>query len=89
LPAALAAFTLPGRSSTGTIFLRTDVMSAPAVIAKLPGPEPFDIAAAGLIVEKAGGKVTDMQGNPWSPFSESIVATNGLIHEALLEVLNK
>jgi myo-inositol-1(or 4)-monophosphatase len=54
-----------------------------------PGPEPFDIAAAGLIVEKAGGKVTDMQGNPWSPFSESIVATNGLIHEALLEVLNK
>jgi hypothetical protein len=30
-----------------------------------------------------------MQGNPWSPFSESIVATNGLIHEALLEVLNK
>lgn len=53
-----------------------------------PKPEPFDIAAACLIVEKAGGRVTDMCGETWSPFSSSIVATNGLIHDELISVLN-
>jgi myo-inositol-1(or 4)-monophosphatase len=53
-----------------------------------PAPKPEDIAAAALIVEKAGGKVTDIQGNPWTPFSKSIVATNGLLHDQLLSVLN-
>ena len=49
-----------------------------------PKPEPYDIAAAGLIVERAGGKVTDIHGEPWSAFSESLVATNGLLHESVL-----
>jgi myo-inositol-1(or 4)-monophosphatase len=39
-------------------------------------------------VEKAGGMVTDFEGRPWSPFSKSIVATNGLLHNQLLEVVN-
>lgn len=51
-------------------------------------PEPFDIAAAGLIVTQAGGTVTDMQGQPWSPFSLSIMASNGIIHDKLLEILS-
>ncbi|MDO8430715.1 MAG: inositol monophosphatase [Candidatus Taylorbacteria bacterium] len=50
-------------------------------------PEPFDIAAACLIVERAGGKVTDLDGHPWTPFSSSIVASNGVIHDGLLEVI--
>lgn len=50
-------------------------------------PEPFDFAAAALIVEQKGGRVTDLDGNPWHPFSPSIAATNGLIHEELLTVL--
>lgn len=51
-----------------------------------PRPEPFDIAAACLLVEQAGGVVTDWHGNPWSPFSgeRGIVASNGVIHEDLL-----
>lgn len=53
-----------------------------------PAPKPEDFAAAALIVEKCGGRVTDIQGNPWTPFSKSIVATNGLLHDPLLEVLN-
>ena len=52
-----------------------------------PGPQPEDIAAAGMIVEQAGGVVTDMDGKPWSVFSKSIVATNGLIHNELVETL--
>lgn len=50
-------------------------------------PEPFDIAAAGLIVEQAGGTVTDAQGNPWGPFSRSLVASNGVLHTELLHII--
>ena len=53
-----------------------------------PAPKPEDFAAAALIVEKAGGRVTDLQGNDWNLFSKSIVATNGLLHDELLNVLN-
>lgn len=51
-------------------------------------PEPFDIAAAGLIIECAGGKVTDINGNKWSPFSLSMVASNGVLHRDLLRIIN-
>jgi myo-inositol-1(or 4)-monophosphatase len=53
-----------------------------------PNPKLEDFAAACLFVEKAGGMVTDFEGRPWSPFSKSIVATNGLLHNQLLEVVN-
>ena len=52
-----------------------------------PGPEPFDIAAACLIVELAGGKVTDFAGNPWHPFSPNIIASNGLVHDKILNIV--
>jgi myo-inositol-1(or 4)-monophosphatase len=51
-------------------------------------PKPFDIAAAGLIVEMAGGRTTEVDGHPWGPFSSSIVATNSIIHDELLHTLN-
>jgi myo-inositol-1(or 4)-monophosphatase len=53
-----------------------------------PGPKPEDFSAAALFVEKAGGRVTDFDGRPWNPFSKSIVATNSLLHDQLLEVIN-
>lgn len=46
-----------------------------------------DHAAAGFFVQLSGGRVTDIQGNPWTPFSTSIMATNGHIHEELLGAL--
>lgn len=52
-----------------------------------PQPAIEDHAAAGLLVQLAGGKVTDMHGAPWTPFSKSIVASNGLIHDSLLDCL--
>jgi len=48
----------------------------------------WDSAAGFLIVEEAGGRVTDMQGNKYSPYQYQIVATNGLIHDDLLEVVS-
>jgi myo-inositol-1(or 4)-monophosphatase len=46
--------------------------------------QAWDSAAGFLIVEEAGGKVTDLNGNPYNPYQPGIVATNGLIHEGLM-----
>src|SRR5882724_7817497 len=45
---------------------------------------PWDTAAGVLIVEEAGGRVTDFHDGPFQLNSRETVATNGLIHEALL-----
>jgi myo-inositol-1(or 4)-monophosphatase len=45
----------------------------------------WDSAAGFLLVEEAGGKVTDFKGNTYSPYQPRIVATNGLIHDELLK----
>src|SRR5690606_13041375 len=50
--------------------------------------QPWDSAAGFLIVEAAGGKLTDFDGNPYSPYQHRILATNGLIHEQMLKVIH-
>lgn len=50
--------------------------------------EAWDSAAGFLIVEEAGGKVTHLNGDAFSPYQPGLVATNGLIHKELLEVIN-
>jgi myo-inositol-1(or 4)-monophosphatase len=48
----------------------------------------WDSAAGFLMVEEAGGKVTDFEGNTYSLYQPHIVATNGKIHEDLLGIIN-
>ena len=50
--------------------------------------EAWDSAGGYLIVEEAGGKVTDFKGNKFSPYQPHIVATNGSMHDELLAVIN-
>lgn len=50
--------------------------------------QAWDSAAGYLIVEEAGGKVTDFSGNPYSPYQKEILATNGHIHSALQDLVN-
>jgi myo-inositol-1(or 4)-monophosphatase len=50
--------------------------------------EAWDSAAGFLMVEEAGGKVTDFTGAPFSPYQPHILATNGLIHEEMLRYVN-
>ena len=45
----------------------------------------WDSAAGFLIVEEAGGKVTDLKGKTYSPYQPGIIATNGIIHDELVE----
>ncbi len=48
---------------------------------------PWDTAAGFLIAEEAGGKITDLQGEPYSPYFRQILATNGKIHNDMLDIL--
>jgi myo-inositol-1(or 4)-monophosphatase len=49
--------------------------------------EPWD-SAGYLIVEEAGGRVTDFGGNKFSIYQHRVLATNGKIHEEMLGVIN-
>ena len=50
---------------------------------------PWDVAAGYLIMTEAGGKVTDFDGKDFSVYSKQILASNGLIHIQMLNVINK
>jgi len=45
---------------------------------------PWDTAAGVLIVEEAGGRVSDFAGGPFEINSRQTLASNGLVHEALV-----
>jgi myo-inositol-1(or 4)-monophosphatase len=49
----------------------------------------WDISAGGLIVKEAGGKVTNFSGYEWDHRSGNIIASNGLIHLEMKEMINK
>jgi len=42
------------------------------------------VAAGALIVEEAAGKVTDLHGQPYRLDEPGWLATNGLVHDAVL-----
>ncbi|MEO5942582.1 MAG: inositol monophosphatase family protein [Ferruginibacter sp.] len=50
--------------------------------------QAWDSAAGTLLVEEAGGKVTDFTGSTFSPYQPHVLATNGKIHEELLGIVN-
>jgi myo-inositol-1(or 4)-monophosphatase len=50
---------------------------------------PWDVAAGSLLVEEAGGRVSDLTGGPLDLDAPAIVASNGRIHDAMLEVLRE
>lgn len=45
----------------------------------------WDLAAGSLLIQEAGGKVTDIHGNPYSLSVRDVVATNGHIHNELVQ----
>lgn len=49
--------------------------------------KPWDMAAGALLVQEAGGTATDFSGAPLDLSRGEIVASNGLVHRAMLEVL--
>ncbi len=47
----------------------------------------WDMAAGALIVQEAGGRISDLHDGEFSYFDSDILATNGLIHYQMVNVL--
>jgi myo-inositol-1(or 4)-monophosphatase len=56
------------------------------------GLKPWDVAAGKLLVEEAGGRVTDFRGGPWvtgAGMGSQTLATNGRVHAEMLRVIRR
>ncbi len=51
------------------------------------GPKVWDFAAGALLVEEAGGRVTDLRGRPPDSYGGQLLTTNGRIHDEVIAVL--
>lgn len=50
--------------------------------------QPWDTAAGTLIATESGGKVSQINGDKYSLYNNNILATNGLIHHAMIQNIN-
>lgn len=50
---------------------------------------PWDKAAGALMVTEAGGRVTDLSGSPFRLLKDEIFASNGFVHEAMIQVFSE
>jgi myo-inositol-1(or 4)-monophosphatase len=51
------------------------------------GLNAWDVAAGVLLIKEAGGMVTDFQGGPLDIYTPKVLASNGLVHDAMMRVL--
>ncbi|MBE0504960.1 MAG: hypothetical protein IBX46_12635 [Desulfuromonadales bacterium] len=51
--------------------------------------KPWDTAAGMILVTEAGGRVSNFDGAPFSPYQLECLASNGLIHDAMIPVLQQ
>jgi myo-inositol-1(or 4)-monophosphatase len=51
------------------------------------GLKPWDLAAGLLLIREAGGRDTDLTGNPWQPWGRRVLVSNGRVHQALLKLM--
>ena len=51
------------------------------------GLNAWDVAAGVLLIEEAGGRVTDFQGALLDIYTPRVLASNGLVHEVMMRVL--
>ena len=49
--------------------------------------KPWDIAAGALIVAEAGGSLSDFSGKPFSIWGNETLASNGIIHDEMVQVI--
>ncbi len=49
----------------------------------------WDVAPFKVIIEEAGGKLTNLQGKQWTIKDKGYIATNGFLHNQVVEIINK
>jgi myo-inositol-1(or 4)-monophosphatase len=52
------------------------------------GLNPWDVAAGALLISEARGKITNFNDEPLDIYNEQVLATNGLIHDVMMGILN-
>jgi myo-inositol-1(or 4)-monophosphatase len=50
--------------------------------------KPWDVAGGALIVTEAGGRVTNMDGSAFASRGRHVLASNGLLHDAMLDIIH-
>jgi myo-inositol-1(or 4)-monophosphatase len=53
------------------------------------GLKPWDTAAGVLLVGEAGGRCSNFSGAPLDIYTPKVLASNGLVHDAMIRVLQK
>jgi len=53
------------------------------------GLSPWDVAAGALLVEEAGGRVTDFAGDELDIYTPQVLVSNGVIHDSMMRVLGR
>jgi myo-inositol-1(or 4)-monophosphatase len=48
--------------------------------------QPWDVMGGALIVQEAGGRVTNLDGSPWDAHRGNVLASNGFIHDEMLRI---
>jgi myo-inositol-1(or 4)-monophosphatase len=51
------------------------------------GLSPWDVAAGALLIAEARGRITNFKDEPVDIYNEQFLASNGLIHHAMMHVL--
>ena len=72
----------------------TDPLESYAALGRVDGfwemdLHPWDTAAGTVILEEAGGRITDFSGGPFSVYGKQIIASNGRIHDQMVAVLRE
>jgi len=83
--------TMGGLRNFGTAALQLSLIAAGRVDAYLEyGLYAWDCAAGIVLIQEAGGRITDSKGGKYNMFAgEALVATNGKIHRQVIRELNK
>ena len=59
-----------------------------AELMAITGTKPWDCAAGVLFVWEAGGRVSDFNGGDWELHTKQVMASNGVVHERALELID-
>lgn len=75
-----------GAAVSGVLVASGGLMPAGADIVVTVNNKPWDNLPIALLIEEAGGRVTDHAGQPWSTVNyANLVMSNGRVHDAALE----
>jgi len=53
------------------------------------GLNPWDVAAGAILISEAGGRITNYENEPLDIYTKKVVASNGRVHDAMLNLLRR